>query len=77
MGRGVSLAEDPGTGESFGMHRCRLLADGLWWAWRAGRRGTAERLAAVGDAFERAGVSIEHPWRSPGPVTDYPELADD
>ena len=77
LGRGVSLAEDPGTGESFGMHRCRLLADGLWSAWRAGRRGTAERLAAVGEAFGRAGVSLEHPWRSPGPVTDYPELADD
>ena len=77
LGRGVSLADDPGTGESFGMHRCRLLAEGLWSAWRAGRRGTAERIAAVRDAFGREGISIEQPWLSPGRTTDYPGLADD
>lgn len=75
LGRGVSLAEDPGTGESFGMHRCRLLADGLWAAWRAGRKGTAERLDAVREAFGRAGVSVDRPWLSPGPATEYPELS--
>src|SRR5207249_725135 len=26
---GLGLAEEPGDGESFGMHRCRLLADGI------------------------------------------------
>src|SRR5262249_20223137 len=25
---GVGMAEDPGNGESFGMHRCRLTAEG-------------------------------------------------
>jgi len=64
LARGLALAEDPGTGDSFGMHRCRLVAEGLWTAWRAGRRGTRERLAAVRDAFSRAGVSLDRPWMS-------------
>jgi len=60
---GVALAEDPGGGESFGMHRCRLAAQGVWNAWREGARGTQARLAAVAAAFERGGVDPARPWR--------------
>lgn len=61
---GVSLAEDPGSGESFGMHRCRLAAQGVWNAWRAGARTPAARLAAVEAAFRQGGVDPARPWRS-------------
>ncbi|HST61090.1 MAG TPA: T3SS effector HopA1 family protein [Longimicrobium sp.] len=71
LARGMAAAEDPGTGESFGMHRCRLVADGLWAAWRAGRTGTRERLAAVRDAFARAGVSVDRPWLNAGSTARY------
>lgn len=71
LARGMSAAEDPGTGESFGMHRCRLVADGLWAAWRAGRTGTRERLGTVRDAFARAGVSVDRPWLNAGSTTRY------
>lgn len=64
LARGVGVAEDPGNGDSFGVHRCRLLAEGLCAAWRAGRRGTRERLQAVREAFERGGVSLDAPWRA-------------
>lgn len=60
---GVALAEDPGGGESFGMHRCRLAAQGVWDAWRSGARGTSARLAAVEAAFARGGVDPARPWR--------------
>src|SRR5262249_11841943 len=32
---GLGVAEDPRTGESFGQHRCRLVALGLWRAFDA------------------------------------------
>ncbi|HEX6629662.1 MAG TPA: T3SS effector HopA1 family protein [Gemmatimonadaceae bacterium] len=60
---GVALAEDPGGGESFGMHRCRLAAQGVWNAWRDGARGPADRLAAVEAAFAQGGVDPARPWR--------------
>ena len=68
---GAALAEDPGNGESFGMHRCRLLAEGLCAAWRAGRRGTRERLHAVREAFARGGVSLDAPWRAAASAGRY------
>jgi hypothetical protein len=77
LARGMSLAEDPATGESFGMQRCRLLAEGLWTAWRAGHHGTRERLEAVREAFARAGASLERPWlASASGAERYEEAAD-
>jgi hypothetical protein len=72
---GLSFAEDTATGESFGMHRCRLAAEGLWAAWRAGERTQAARLAAVAEAFRRGGVDPERPWLAAGSVGRY-ELPD-
>lgn len=77
LARGMGLAEDPGNGESFGVHRCRLLAQGLWDAWRAGRRGTRERLQAVRESFERGGVTLDEPWRAAASAGHYAgEVAD-
>jgi hypothetical protein len=72
LGRGMSAAEDPGTGDSFGMSRCRLLAEGLCAAWRAGRTGTRERLEAVRASFANAGASLEAPWLTAGSHAAYP-----
>lgn len=63
---GVGLAEDPGNGESFGMHRCRLVAEGLVEAWQSGLRGPGERLEAVRARFTAAGMSLERPHLNAG-----------
>jgi hypothetical protein len=76
LARGMALAEDPGTGDSFGMSRCRMLAEGLWEAWRAGHHGTRERLRAVREAFERGGVSLDRPWTAAAAGDPYEEAAD-
>lgn len=73
LARGVSMAEDPGTGDSFGMSRCRMLAEGLWTAWRTGHPGTRERLEAVREAFGRGGVSLDRPWRAAASPARYDE----
>ena len=36
VAKGVGLAEDPGTGESFGMNRCRHVAEAVWNAHLSG-----------------------------------------
>jgi hypothetical protein len=63
---GLALAEDPGEGDSFGMHRCRLLAEGIIQAREHGRRSNDERLAAVIACFAEAGIACDKPYLSPG-----------
>ena len=43
---GVGLAEDPGRSESFGQHRCRLLAEGAVRCHEQGVRSLEMRLAS-------------------------------
>ncbi len=59
---GVGLAEEPGTGESFGMHRCRLLAEGIIDAWMAGSQSVEARMDAVQKRFSSSGLSLDSPY---------------
>lgn len=74
---GLGLAEDPGGGGSFGMHRCGLIAEGLIRAYEAGGESDEVRLRFVLDCFKEAGVSIEKPYLSETggwtPVTRLPK----
>lgn len=67
---GVAFAEDPGTQESFGMSRCRMLAQGVWLAHEKGARLPEERLAFVEQHFRTEGISLERPWLNPGSADD-------
>lgn len=56
---GVAIAESPAHhAESFGAHRCRLVAEGLLTARAEGR----PPLAAVAERFEREGLDWGAPW---------------
>lgn len=68
---GLGLAEDPGPGESFGLHRCRLLADGLIRAYEQGQTSLAKRLRIVMDRLAEAGISLEKPFLNPGSSDNY------
>ena len=61
---GVALAEDPMGGESFGMNRCRIVAEGLWEAHLEHLNAPDQRLARVVAQFERYGLSLRHPHRN-------------
>jgi hypothetical protein len=64
---GVGAAVDPGSGESFGSHRCRLAAEGIVGAWRRdGSQDTPSRLAAVAASFAAARLDLQRPWLGPG-----------
>ena len=62
---GIGLAEEPNTGESFGMHRCRLTAEALVEAWKSGVTSVAGRIAAIETQFRAAGLNLDSPYLSP------------
>src|SRR6185436_7881960 len=66
LANGIAVAESPrmsaGTVlESFGQHRCRLVAEAIWPAISAGEPVSrwVERVAA---AFAKEGLSLDEPW---------------
>jgi HopA1 effector protein family len=63
---GIGVAVEPGTGESFGSHRCRLCAEGIVDAWREGKQDAAARLKAAAARFATAGLDITRPYLGPG-----------
>jgi hypothetical protein len=65
---GVGAAVDPGSGESFGMHRCRLVAEGIVDAWRAGNQDVPTRLATIATRFAAVGLDLTRPWLGAGNV---------
>lgn len=71
---GIGLADDPGNGESFGMQRCRLIAEAL--AGPAGRQaaGGAARLDVVRQRFVAEGLDLDRPWLSAGKSDIYATL---
>jgi hypothetical protein len=62
---GVGLAEDDGAGESFGVRRCALLADGIVRAHELGIETREARLEAIAARFAEDGVRIDAPYLDP------------
>jgi hypothetical protein len=68
---GLALAEDPPDGESYGMHRCRIVAEGLCDAHDRGITDIDTRLDLIEARFARAGLSLERPYLNPGSIDRY------
>jgi hypothetical protein len=68
---GIAAAVEPGSGESFGSHRCRLAAEGIVDAWRRGEQGVAARLPAIAKRFSGEGLDLERPWIGPSGVDPF------
>lgn len=72
---GLATADDPGNGESFGMHRCGLLAEAFVLASEQQLLETASRMALVIRTLESAGIDPERPYLHPGlPEPDFGTL---
>jgi hypothetical protein len=63
---GIGVAEDPNTGESFGMHRCRLVAEGIVDAWVQGQQSVPARLRSVAARFAMNGFQLDAPHLNSG-----------
>jgi hypothetical protein len=69
---GLGFAEDPGTKhDSFGTHRCRLLAEGMFRAWQQGRKSLPDRLRIVEAHFAEHKISLEVPHLNAGSADVY------
>jgi class II lanthipeptide synthase len=72
---GVGFADDPPGDQSFGMHRCLLLAEGIVVAHERGLRSPTARLQSVHAAFRDAGVDPSRPYLNPGSSIDVEPLS--
>jgi len=68
---GLGFAEDPADGQSFGMSRCRIVAEGIWSAFCQGSQAPEIRLRETAAQFARYGLSFERPYLNPGGVDRY------
>jgi hypothetical protein len=60
---GLAFAEDPGGGESFGRHRCLLIADAAVIAAERGIADPDDQLEILRDRFIQAGTTLDAPYR--------------
>lgn len=74
LAEGLAVADDPPGGDSFGLHRCGLLADGAIAAFERGVSGP-ERLDVVEAHFGTAGVSFECPYLNADSVDEFELVA--
>lgn len=71
LARGLGFAEDPGNGESFGMDRCAMVAEGIVNAWKKGTHSVTGRMREIEAVFARNGISMERPYLCPGSPDVY------
>ena len=69
---GLGFAESPPTRESFGMHRCGLVAEGLLRAEHRGAREPEPRFAILRDRLTAYGLDPDRLERNPSSHYPYP-----
>ncbi len=70
---GLGIAEEPISTDSFGFHRCELVATGLVSAFFQGQTTTTDRLKSIETAWDNAQIDRSHPYLNPT-ATDCYEL---
>jgi hypothetical protein len=73
VARGIGIAEDPSNGESFGQHRCRLIAEAVWQAYTEGDQSPAGRRRHFSHLLASNAVDPER-WYLNSPSRDVYEL---
>ena len=69
---GLAIAEEPpGSTESFGMHRCRLVAEAVLQAGEGPGTSVQRRLEAVSTRFDEDGLCLAKPFLNPGSADAY------
>jgi hypothetical protein len=69
---GLGLAEEPAVSrDSFGMDRCRLLAEAIVRIHEREVAGTTDRLAVIEEVFAEDGINTATPYLNPGSPDGY------
>lgn len=78
LAKGLGVAEDPGTGESFGQSRCHRLAESVWSCYLRGEQTTEARWDEFGRLLKQSGLDPHHTHLNSGSLDWYelpPEVA--
>lgn len=72
LASGVATADDPGVpGQSFGMSRCAITAEGLVRAYEQGAKTVVARAQVVESCFHERGLRLEAPYLNQGVDNPY------
>jgi hypothetical protein len=74
LAAGLGFAESPPSRDSFGMHRCGLVAEGLALAEQRGARDVEGRLAILRERLTAYGLDLDRLERNP--TSRYPYRLD-
>jgi HopA1 effector protein family len=67
---GLGLVEVPKS-DTFGQHRCQILATGLVMGINQGQTTTTEKLNIVRQELEIAGIDLTQPYLNPAAINHY------
>lgn len=72
---GLGVAEQPqqnlAKNESFGMNRCQIIANALLKSWQQGKKSIEEKIQAIENNFNEAGIDLQHPYLNPNSEDIY------
>jgi hypothetical protein len=71
LAKGLGVAEDPGTSESFGQSRCRRMAEAVWNCYLRDEQTTEARWAEFRRQLQGAGIDPELPHLNAGSLDWY------
>jgi len=71
LAKGVGVAEDPGTGESFGQSRCKHLAQAVWNCYAKGQQSTEGRFREFHRLLTANGINTKYPHLNAGSYDWY------
>lgn len=71
MAPGLSLAEDPRNGESFGLNRSRLLAQSLYSIQKENVTSLEKMVEKIDLNFKKSNINIYYPFLNPSSIDDY------
>ena len=78
VAKGLGVAEDPGTGESFGQSRCQRLAESVWNCHLQDEQSLEARWNEFRRLLKKSGIDSQHLHLNAGSVDWYelpPEIA--
>ncbi|WP_445216973.1 lanthionine synthetase LanC family protein [Bradyrhizobium sp. Pa8] len=71
LAAGVGIAESPPSDLSFGLSRCRALAEGMLRAHEAGKTSIEDRLQSVEQCFIEDSIDFESPYLNLGSLDRF------
>jgi hypothetical protein len=69
---GLGFAESPPTRDSFGMHRCDLIAEGLVWSFERNAGDDEARFGVLRERLIKYGFDLDAFERNPSSRYPYP-----